>query len=244
MVKLMTAEIVFHELKEGRLHLDDTFHVSEHAWRTGGAHAHGTATFLDVQAKCGSRICCAASSSSPATTRRSSLAEGMAGTEEDFADRMNKRAAELGLAHSNFVDPWGRDDPAQHVDRARHGALAAHIIREYPDYYHYFGEKEFTWNKIRQLNRNPLLGAELGADGLKTGDAPDSGFGLVGSAVAGRAAADRRRRRPQDGAGTRRGGAQAARVGLSLVRAAAAVPARRRRRHARRSTAAPPAKSR
>ncbi len=111
------------------------------------------------------------------------LAEGMAGSEEAFADRMNKRAAELGLAHSNFVDPWGRDDPAQKTTARDMARLAAHIIREYPDDYHYFGEKEFTWNKIRQLNRNPLLGAEPGADGLKTGDAPESGFSLVGSAV-------------------------------------------------------------
>ena len=73
---------------------------------------------------------------------------------------MNKRAAELGLAHSNFVDPSGRDDPNQKVTARDMARLAAHIIREYPDYYHYFGEKEFTWNKIRQLNRNPLLGAE------------------------------------------------------------------------------------
>jgi serine-type D-Ala-D-Ala carboxypeptidase (penicillin-binding protein 5/6) len=111
------------------------------------------------------------------------LAEGMAGSEEAFADRMNKRAAELGLAHSNFLDPWGHDDPAQKVTARDMARLAAEIIREYPDTYHYFGEKEFTWNKIRQLNRNPLLSEEPGADGLKTGDAPDNGLSLVGSAV-------------------------------------------------------------
>ena len=110
------------------------------------------------------------------------LAEGMAGSEEAFADLMNKRAAELGLQHSNFVDPWGRDDPAQKTTARDMARLAAEIIREYPDDYHYFGEKEFTWNKIRQLNRNPLLGNEPGADGLKTGDAPDNGLSLVGSA--------------------------------------------------------------
>jgi len=111
------------------------------------------------------------------------LAEGMAGSEEAFADRMNKRAAELGLAHSNFVDPWGRDDPAQKTTARDMARLAAYVIREYPDDYHYFGEKEFTWNKIRQLNRNPLLGAEPGADGLKTGEAPEGGFSLIGSAL-------------------------------------------------------------
>ena len=141
----------------------------------------------------------------------------MAGSEEAFADRMNKRAAELGLAHSNFVDPWGRDDPAQKTTARDMARLAADIIREYPDYYHYFGEKEFTWNKIRQLNRNPLLGDEPGADGLKTGDAPDNGLEPRRLGDPGRAAADRRRRRPQDAGRAGRRGAQAARMGFPFV---------------------------
>ena len=78
---------------------------------------------------------------------------------------------------------WGKADPGQRVTARDMALLAAHIIRDYPDYYHYFGEKEFTWNKIRQLNRNPLLTMDMGADGLKAGDLADSGFGLVGSAV-------------------------------------------------------------
>ena len=226
----MTAEIVFRELKEGRLHLDDTFHVSEHAWRTGGAHAHATATFLDVNSNVRIEDLLRGLIVQSGNDAAITLAEGMAGSEDAFADLMNKRAAELGLTHSTFVDPWGRDDPAQKATARDMALLAAHIIREYPDDYHYFGEKDFTWNKIHQLNRNPLLGAEPGADGLKTGDAPESGFSLVGSAV-------------QDGqrlivvvAGlktarrTGRGGAQAARMGLSFVRAARAVPARRHRR--------------
>ena len=179
----MTAELVFRELKEGRLHLDDTFHVSEHAWRTGGAHAHATATFLDVNSNVRIEDLLRGLIVQSGNDAAIVLAEGMAGSEEAFADRMNKRAAELGLAHSNFVDPWGRDDPAQKVTARDMARLAAYVIREYPDDYHYFGEKEFTWNKIRQLNRNPLLGAEPGADGLKTGEAPESGFSLVGSAA-------------------------------------------------------------
>ena len=179
----MTAELVFRELKDGRLHLDDTFHVSEHAWRTGGAHAHATAIFLDVNSNVRVEDLLRGLIVQSGNDAAIVLAEGMAGSEEAFADLMNKRAAELGLAHSNFVDPWGRDDPAQKITARDMARLAADIIRDYPDYYHYFGEKEFTWNKIRQLNRNPLLSAELGADGLKTGDAPDNGLSLVGSAV-------------------------------------------------------------
>ena len=119
MVKLMTAEIVFRELKEGRLHLDDKFSVSEHAWRAGGAHAHLTAMFLHVHSEARVddllRGLIVQSGNDAAIT----LAEGLSGSEEGFADRMNKRAAELGMTHSNFVDPWGRADPRQHVDRAR-----------------------------------------------------------------------------------------------------------------------------
>ena len=96
---------------------------------------------------------------------------------------MNKRAAELGMTHSHFANSRGKCDPSQRVTARDMALLAAHIIREYPDYYHYFGEKEFTWNKIRQLNRNPLLTMDIGADGLKTGDIAESGFALVGSAV-------------------------------------------------------------
>jgi len=183
LVKLMTAELVFRELKEGRLHLDDMFHVSEHAWRTGGAHAHATATFLDVNSNVRVEDLLRGLIVQSGNDAGIVLAEGMAGSEEAFADRMNKRAAEFGLAHSSFVDPWGRDDPNQKVTARDMARLAADIIRDYPDYYHYFGEKEFTWNKIRQLNRNPLLGAEPGADGLRTGDAQENGLSLVGSAL-------------------------------------------------------------
>ena len=111
------------------------------------------------------------------------LAEGIAGTEENFAEMMNKRAAELGMANSHFANARGKVDPSQHVTARDMARLAAYVIRNYPDYYHYFGEKEFTWNKIRQLNRNPLLTMDLGADGLKAGDVGDGGFALVGTAV-------------------------------------------------------------
>ena len=170
LVKLMTAEIVFRELKEGRLHLDDKDSVSEHAWRTGGAHAHTTTTFLDVHSQVRIEDLLRGLIVQGGNDAAITLAEGLSGSEDVFADLMNKRAAELGLQHSTFVDPSGRDDPRQRVTARDMAALAAHIIRDYPDYYHYYAEKEFTWGKIRQLNRNPLLGAGPGADGLRTGD--------------------------------------------------------------------------
>jgi D-alanyl-D-alanine carboxypeptidase (penicillin-binding protein 5/6) len=181
--KMLTAEIVFHELKEGRLHLDDKFLVSENAWRTGGGHSHGSAMFLEVHSQVRVEDLIRGLVIQSGNDAAITLAEGLAGSEDGFAELMNKRAAELGMAHSHFTNPWGRPDPAQRVIARDMALLAAHIIRDYPEYYKYFGEKEFTWNKIRQLNRNPLLTMDMGADGLKTGDTAESGFGLVGSAV-------------------------------------------------------------
>jgi serine-type D-Ala-D-Ala carboxypeptidase (penicillin-binding protein 5/6) len=111
------------------------------------------------------------------------LAEGIGGTEDNFADIMNKRAAELGLTHSHFANARGKADPNQYVTARDMAKLAAHVIRDDQEYYHYFSEKEFTWDKIRQLNRNPLLTMDIGADGLKAADTLDGGFGVVGTAV-------------------------------------------------------------
>ena len=111
------------------------------------------------------------------------LAEGLAGSEGAFATRMTQRARELGLLHSTFTNSWGKDDPEQKVTARDMALLAAHVIRTYPDYYHYFAEKDFTWNKIKQPNRNPLLAMDFGADGLKTGNIETNSFGIVASAV-------------------------------------------------------------
>ena len=156
----MTAEIVFRELKEGRLHLDDKFAVSEHAWRTGGAHSHGPATFLDIHSEVRIDDLLHGLIVQAGNDAAMTLAEGISGTEEAFADRMNKRAAELGMTHSIFVNARGSATTRQHVTARDMALLAAHIIRDYPDDYHYFGEKDFTWNKIHQFNRDPLLNME------------------------------------------------------------------------------------
>jgi D-alanyl-D-alanine carboxypeptidase (penicillin-binding protein 5/6) len=181
--KLMTVEIVFHELKEGRLKLDDQFEVSQNAWRTGGAPSHGSAMFLSVRSNVRIEDLLRGLVIESGNDAAITLAEGVAGTEENFVVMMNKRAAELGMTHSTFANVWGKSDPRERVTPREMAQLAAHIIADYSDFYHYFGEREFTWNKIHQLNRNPLLTMDVGADGLKTGDTAESGFGLVGSAV-------------------------------------------------------------
>ena len=181
--KLLTAEFVFRELKEGRLHLDDRFEVSENAWRTGGAKSHGSTMFLELHSKVRIEDLLRGLVIQSGNDSAITLAEGVAGTEANFVAMMNKRAAELGMTRSTFANAWGAGDVHQRVTPRDMAHLAAFVIANYPDYYRYFGEKDFTWNKIRQSNRNPLLTMDLGADGLKTGDIAESGFGLVGSAV-------------------------------------------------------------
>jgi D-alanyl-D-alanine carboxypeptidase (penicillin-binding protein 5/6) len=182
-VKIMTAEVVFREIAEGRLKLDDEFTVSEHAWRSGGAPAGGSAMFLAVNSKVRVEDLIRGLVIDSGNDAAITLAEGVAGSEEAFVGRMNKRASELGLTRSIFGNPWGQAGPDQKVTPREMVQLASHVIKTYPDLYRYFGEKEFTWNKIRQQNRNPLLTMSIGADGLKTGNIDDSGFGMVGSAV-------------------------------------------------------------
>jgi len=183
-VKIMTAELVFRELKEGRLKLDDEFTVSENAWRTGGAMARGSSMFASLNSKVRVEDLIRGIAIVSGNDAAIVLAEGIAGTEEAFADRMTRRAAELGLPHLTFRNPWGKDHPTQKVTAREMTFLAAHVIKTYPEFYRYFSEREFTWNKIKQQNRNPLLGMDLGADGLKTGNIDEaSGYGLVGSGV-------------------------------------------------------------
>lgn len=183
MAKLMTVEVVLQAIKEGRLKPDDEFIISEHAWRHGGAPSHGSTMYAPIHSmvrvidllqgaiiQSGNDACIA-------------LAEGMAGSEDAFAEIMTKRARELGLTKSNFANPTGLPDPRTHVTARELAKLAQHLIRTYPDYYHFFGEREFTWNRIRQLNRNPLLATNIGVDGLKTGFTREAGYGIVASAV-------------------------------------------------------------
>ncbi|MGA8172087.1 MAG: D-alanyl-D-alanine carboxypeptidase family protein [Methylocystis sp.] len=183
-VKIMTAELVFRELAEGRLKLDDEFLVSEHAWRDGGAKAGGSSMFLQVNSHVRVEDLIRGLVIDSGNDAAITLAEGVAGAEEAFVMRMNKRASDLGLTKSSFGNPWGQAGPDQKVTPRDMAHLADYVIKTYPDYYRYFGEKEFLWNKIKQPNRNPLLTMSIGVDGLKTGNIDEkSGFGIVASAV-------------------------------------------------------------
>jgi len=181
--KLMTAEYVFHLLKTGKIHLSDEYFVSEHAWRTGGAPSHTSTMFAAINSKVPVDALLHGMIIQSANDACIVLAEGIAGSEAKFAEQLTQRAREIGLTKSTFANSNGLPNPNEQVTTRELAMLARHIILTYPEYYPLFKQPDFTWNKIHQYNRNPLLGAMEGADGLKTGFTKEAGYGLVGSAV-------------------------------------------------------------
>jgi D-alanyl-D-alanine carboxypeptidase (penicillin-binding protein 5/6) len=183
MSKLMTLELVFQRLKDGRLKLSDTFPVSELAWRTGGSKGFvrvGDRLTVDDLIQ---RIIVASGNDACMV-----VAEGLGGTVEGFVDMMNRRAKELGLTNSHFVNPNGLPDPPGQLMSAYDLAvLAWHLIRDDPQYYHYFSERSYTTSdqgkQITQQNRNTVLEKFSGADGLKTGYTDAAGYSITTSAV-------------------------------------------------------------
>lgn len=184
MMKLMTAEVVFHALQEGKVKLSDEYRISENAWRRGGAPSGGSTMFAAINSKVAVDDLLHGAIIQSGNDACIALAEGMAGNERIFAaDVMTKRAHELGLNKSTFANSNGLPDPGNKMTVRELSMLARHIILDYPEYYKLFGEKDFTWNKIHQQNRNPLLNSMEGADGLKTGFTKEGGYGMVGSVV-------------------------------------------------------------
>ncbi len=179
MSKLMTVAIVFERLKDGSLKLDDTFDVSEKAWR----EREGSSMWVRVNDKISVLDLLRGVIVQSGNDACIVLAENISGSEEAFAELMNRKAHEWGLTDSTFANSHGKPDPNQKMSMRDLALLSRRIISEHPEYYALFAEREFTWEKIRQANRNPLLGLVDGADGLKTGHTEDAGYGLVGSAV-------------------------------------------------------------
>lgn len=185
MSKLMTIYMIFDKLRNGSLSLDDTFKVSENAWRKGGAPSGGSTMFLAIGdnvkvdellkgiiIQSGNDACIVA-------------AENIAGDEDSFVDAMNAKAKELGLNNSHFANVTGLPHPDHRMSVEDLAKLARRIIQEFPQFYHLFSQKEFVYNNIRQGNRNPLLYSMPYADGLKTGHTEEAGFCLTASAKKG-----------------------------------------------------------
>lgn len=183
MMKLMTVEVVFHAIKQGEFKLTDEFKVSENAWRKGGAPAGGSTMFAAIHSSVPVDDLLHGAIIQSGNDSCMVLAEGIAGGEKAFAEMMTKRARELGLTRSTFGNSTGLPDPDNKMTVRELAQLARHLIHTYPEFYKLFGQQEFTWNKIRQQNRNPLLKSLEGADGLKTGYTKEGGYGMVGSAV-------------------------------------------------------------
>ena len=185
MSKLMTVYILMSKIKDGSIKLDDTFSVSENAWRKGGAATGGSTMFLSIGdnvtvenlikgivIQSGNDACIV-------------VAENIAGSEDDFVILMNKTAKNLGLKNSHFENATGLPHPDHRMSMEDLAILSRHIIKEFPELYHYFSQKEFVYNNIKQGNRNPLLYTMKGADGLKTGHTEEAGFCLAASATKG-----------------------------------------------------------
>lgn len=183
LAKLMTMEVVFHALTTGELSMEDTFHISENAWRRGGSNSGGSTMFAKLNSDVRLEDLIRGVIIQSANDACIAIAEGMAGSERAFAGLMNERAKEVGLTRSTFRNSTGLPDPEQKVTARELAYLARHIQNTYPEYYRFYSEPDFTWNKIRQRNRNPLLSANMGADGLKTGYTEASGYSVVGSAI-------------------------------------------------------------
>ncbi len=177
MSKLMTTYVLYQRIKQGRIKLDDKFLVSEKAWRMQGSKMFvhvGDEVPVDellkgIVIQSGNDACIV-------------VAEGVSGSEEEFAKEMTRVGKEIGLTNSNFVNATGMPDDGQIMSSRDLATLAHHIIHDFPEHYHYYSEREFTYNNIRQPNRNRLLDSKLGVDGLKTGHTDIAGYGITLSA--------------------------------------------------------------
>ncbi|MBM3484258.1 MAG: D-alanyl-D-alanine carboxypeptidase [Alphaproteobacteria bacterium] len=178
MSKLMTLYVAFELLRDGKLRLEDSFRVSEKAWRMGGSKM-----WVQVDTKVTVEELLKGIIIQSGNDACIVLAEGISGSEEAFAELLNKRAKEIGLAHSHFKNATGWPDPDHYMTARDLAILAYHLVNDFPDFYRVFSEKSYTYNKITQGNRNPLLYNYAGGDGLKTGHTEEAGYGLTASAI-------------------------------------------------------------
>lgn len=181
LAKLMTLEMAFDAVKSKRLTLDDTFVVSENAWRTGGAPSRTSTMFAAVRSSIRLEDLMRGIAVQAANDGCIIIAEGVAGSEGNFVLQMNERARKIGLQKSVFVNSTGLPAEGQVTTVRELVQLARHLQQTYPDLYGLFAETEFTWNKITQRNRNPLLAMDIGAEGLAVGASEQNGFAVVGA---------------------------------------------------------------
>lgn len=183
MSKLMTLDVVFRALKEGRIKFEDEYPVSANAVKKGGDRSGATTMFMPLNSS--ARVADLVSGIAVASANDACIviAEGMAGSEAAFAELMQQQGKDLGFTKAHFTNPTGLPSPDQTMSVREIAVLAQHIITAYPEYYSYFGQRNFSINNKLLLNKNPLLTANIGVDGLKTGASADGGQGIVASAL-------------------------------------------------------------
>ena len=180
LTKIMTTYVVFRELSNGHLHLDDTVTISEKAWKTSGSRMFlELGNQVKIQDLLHGVIIQSGNDASVA------LAEHVAGDEATFAEMMNQHAARLGMTNSHFKNSDGLPTPDHYTSARDLATLTTALIKEFPEYYRWFSQKQFTYNKITQQNRNKLLSRDDSVDGVKTGFTDDAGYCLVASAIRG-----------------------------------------------------------
>jgi len=185
MSKLMAVYMLFERLRDGSLSLEDSFPVSENAWRKGGAKSGSSTMFLEPGKRVKIQDLIPGIIVQSGNDAAIVVAEGLASSEEAFAEEMTIRARELGMSKSVFKNATGWPDPEHNMTARDLSILSRALIKEFPEFMPYFATKEFTYNGIRQMNRNPLIYKDMGADGLKTGYTEESGYGLVATAKRG-----------------------------------------------------------
>jgi len=185
MSKIMTSYMIFSRLRDGKLALDDTLPVSENAWRKGGCVSDGSTMCLKLGDRVRVEDLIRGIIIQSGNDACIVMAEAISGSEEAFAAEMTRKAKEIGLTGSTFRNATGLHDP-EHVMTVRDlTVLAKRMIEDFPQFYPFYSEKSFTWNNIKQGNRNPLLYKNIGADGLKTGHTKEAGYSLTASAKQG-----------------------------------------------------------
>lgn len=185
MSKLMTAYLLFESIKDGRVSLDDKFRVSENAWRKGGAASGSSTMFLPPKSEVRVEDLIRGIIVQSGNDACIVVAESLAGSEEAFARRMTDKAHELGMTGSNFMNATGWPHPEHRTTARDLATLSTRIIQDFPELFSFYSEREFTYNGIRQSNRNPLIYGYVGADGMKTGHTSEAGYGLTGTAKQG-----------------------------------------------------------
>ena len=183
--KVMSAYIVFVALREKRLSLTDEVLVSEYAWRTGGSASGGSTTFLEVNSRVPVEVLIKGMIIQSGNDATIALAEKLGGTEDGFVQIMNEYARRLGMKNTNFENSWGGPGPKHYSSAHDLAILSRALIRDFPDYYRWYSERDFTWNKHKQSNRNGLLARDPSVDGIKTGHTKSAGYGLASSAQRG-----------------------------------------------------------